>query len=248
MRGLVDPVWPLLIAIAGAWTAVLRAGRGRAWARRSGTAALVVLWLAGSGPSAWVTGRVLDVSAATVRSPRAIFVLGGGYEVGESPAEDFLGTESIRRAHRAARLAREYPDATIVVSGREPGTEDDRPDARHAELMAERLRALGVDDDRIVLETTSANTRGHAVEASRLDLVTTDSPIAVVSSNFHLRRARLEFSRYFADVTMVGTEADRPTLLASLSPIALLPTSSRLEDSALAMREVAAIAVSLVRG
>lgn len=248
MRGLVDPVWPLLATIAGAWVAVLRAGRGRPWARRAGTGALVALWLAGSGPSAWLTGRVLDVSTVPARTPSAIFVLGGGYEVGESPAEDFLGTESIRRAHRAARLAREYPDAIVVVSGREPGTEDDRPDARHAELMAERLRALGVGDERIVLETASSNTRGHAVEASRLGLVGRDAPIAVVSSNFHLRRARLEFSRRFSDVAMVGTESDRPSLLGSLAPVALLPTSSRLEDSALAMREVVAIAVSLVRG
>ena len=248
MRSLVDPVWPLLATIAAAWVALLQTGRGRPWARRTGTVALAALWLAGTGPSAWITSRALDVSTPIRREPAAIFVLGGGYEVGETPEEDFLGTESIRRAHRAARVARVHPDAVVVVSGREPGTEGDRPDARHAELMAARLRALGVGGDRIVLETTSSNTHGHAIEADRLGIVDSAAPIVVVSSNFHLRRARLEFSRPFSDVTMVGSDSDRPTLLGSLSPVALLPTSSRLEDSALALREAAAIVVSLVRG
>jgi len=250
VRGLIDPLWPLFAVATIAWVRVLRGGAGRAWARRVGSLALAVLWLAGSGPSAWLTSRVLDVSSPTgaAREPAAIFVLGGGYEVGRSPVEDFLGTESIRRAHRAARLAREHPGALVVVSGREPGTEADRPDARHAELVAERLLALGVAPARIVTETVSYNTRDHAIEAARLGVVDRDAPIAVVSSNFHLRRARLEFSRRFDDVTMVGSDDDRPSLLGSLAPIALLPTSSRLEDSALALREVAAIAVTLVRG
>lgn len=250
MRGLIDPVWPLVAALSATWVVVLRARGGPRWARRLGSMALAALWLAGSGPSAWVTSRALDVSTATgsVREPAAIFVLGGGYEVGETPTEDFLGTESIRRAHRAARLARAHPDALVVVSGRESGTQDERPDERHGELMAERLRALGVADARITLETVSSNTRGHAREAARLGIVDADASIAIVSSNFHLRRARLEFARYFSDLTMVGSDSDRPGLLDSLAPVALLPTSSRLEDSALALREVAAILVSVVRG
>ena len=42
------------------------------------------------------------------------------------------------------------------------------------------------------------NTRQHAVQALKLEGVSRDMPIGVVSSSWHLRRAKLEFQRYFS--------------------------------------------------
>ncbi|MFM8001250.1 MAG: YdcF family protein, partial [Actinomycetota bacterium] len=106
-----------------------------------------------------------ESTPSTDRSPEFIFILGGGYEVGSEPAQDFLGTESIRRVNAAAKIWRKYPAAKVVFSGGQPGTEADRPSNRLGELAASWAKNLGLADARIVIEQLSQNTRQHPIEA-----------------------------------------------------------------------------------
>ncbi len=208
MRSLIDPLW-LLIAVLVVAIFVnfknLQINRTVKLLSRVSIAFLVFL-------STGVATSIFDKILATKTSPKAdwspefIFVLGGGYEVGATPPEDFLGTESTRRVNAASILWRKYPNALVVFSGGQPGTENERASTRHGELSSEHAVSLGLAESRIIIESGSLNTREHPIEALKLSGVSPESKIAIVTSDFHLRRAVREFHRYFSDVSSFGTE------------------------------------------
>lgn len=156
--------------------------------------------------------RSLSVSLAEqgVGAPEYIFVLGGGYVPGDSLEEDILVIESTRRVLAAVSWWREYPQAKIVFSGAEKGIKNRRND-RSVQLMAEIARGQGVPEFNILIEGQSRNTREHPIKALELPGMSAKTPIGVVTSNWHMRRAQREFCRYFSSVRI------RPVLLASIS-------------------------------
>lgn len=132
--------------------------------------------------------------------PAFIFILAGGYVPGVTPAEDILVTETQRRVLHGVTLWRRYPKARLVFAGAAYDHEDTRGVDRMAQLMAVMALNTGVPASAALLEPRSRNTREHALEALRLPGVTPDTPIAVVTSGVHTRRARREFARYFRRV------------------------------------------------
>lgn len=133
-------------------------------------------------------------------SPDYIFVLGGGYHPGITEEQDILEGDCYQRVLTAVTLWHQYPKAKFVVSG---GSTDypERPTERLGQLMRATAILHGVAATQIILEPHSLNTREHPIEALKLPGVTSNTPIAIVTSSWHMRRGKQEFSKYFSNIT-----------------------------------------------
>lgn len=166
----------------------VQAWRGRApWGRHLWRAGwlLLLAWVASVGLF-WnaLAGQVRAFDAAAGDVPlKAIIVLGSGTPNGQpSPA--------LRaRLDRARELATAHPTAWVVVSG---GV-DFGETASEGRIMGDYLRAQGMPAERILQEERSTSTELNLryslplLQAKGLGL---DTPVAVVTSDFHTVRAQ----------------------------------------------------------
>ena len=242
MRSLIDPVWFLLLVLTlTIFVTVANTKLGRVVKLLARVSISILVFL-----STGVATLIFDQFLATETSPRSdwspefIFILGGGYELGANAAQDFLGTESIRRVNAASALWQKYPKSLVVFSGRQPGTETERAATRHGELSSEHAMSLGLAKSRIIIESTSSNTREHPIEALKLSEVERDSKIAIVTSDFHLRRASGEFKKHFQDVESFGTG----DAASGLSWLDFVPLATHLDENAYRIKEFAGIIIS----
>ena len=242
MRSLIDPVWFLLLFLTFAiFVKVANTKLNRVIKLLTRVSISILVFL-----STGVATLIFDQILATETSPRSdwspefIFVLGGGYELGANAAQDFLGTESIRRINAASTLWQKYPKSLVVFSGRQPGTETERAATRHGELSSEHAISLGLTETRIIIESTSSNTREHPTEALKLSEVKRDSKIAIVTSDFHLRRATGEFKKHFLNVESFGTG----DAASGLSWLDFVPLATHLDENAYRITEFAGIIIS----
>ena len=242
MRSLVDPVWILLLALTFAIFIKVKNTRVNRVIKLLARVSISILVFLSTGLATLIFDAVLSTESSPDASwsPEFIFVLGGGYELGANNAQDFLGTESIRRVNAASALWQKYPSSKVVFSGRQPGTEDDREPTRHGELSSEHAISLGLASSRIIIESSSSNTREHPIEALKLSGVSRDSKIAIVTSDFHLRRATGEFKKHFANVESFGTG----DAASGLSWLDFVPLATHLDENAYRIKEFAGIIVS----
>ncbi|MFM7338302.1 MAG: YdcF family protein, partial [Actinomycetota bacterium] len=102
---------------------------------------------------------------------------------------------------------------------------------------------LGLADARIVIEPLSQNTRQHPIEAFKIADVDENSEIAIVTSDFHLRRSLGEFKKHFTNVASFGTE----DLTGGLSWLDFVPLATHLDENAYRIKEFAGIGASKLR-
>ena len=250
LRDLVDPLWLPLVVLGGAWVYVWRRGGVVRWIRIVTAAAIGLLWLVATPLAAMLLERPLVVESTLDASwqPEYIYVLAGGFDIGDSPEEDSSGLETVRRVNRAVMVWREHPTATLVMAGNQPGSESLREPDQQGRLMQEQAERLGVPSERIMIDPVSSNTNGHAKVARDAAFLTPDTPLAIVTSDFHLRRSRREFSRFFNNLRMIG--ADPVITDASFDDISLRslwPTVDSLQDSTTYLREYVALVLSDIR-
>ena len=250
LRGLVDPLWLPLIALIAIWVVLWRRRSLQRWMKPVGTSALAVLWLASTPFGAMLLERPLVVES-TIEvnwTPDYIYVLSGGYEVADFPEEDSSGLETTRRVNRAAQLWREFPTATVVMAGSQPGMDGIRDPEQQGLLMQVQAERLGVPKEKIIIDSVSLNTNGHAKVARDSGLHEKNDPLAIVTSDFHLRRSRREFGRYFSNIRMVGSDPVRTDdSLSDLSLSSFFPRVDDLRDTATYLREYAGLALSDLR-
>ncbi len=242
MRSLIDPVWFLLLFLTFAiFTKVTRSKLNR-FIKLLARVSISILVFLSTGVTTLIFDQILatETSPNSDWSPEFIFVLGGGYELGANAAQDFLGTESIRRVNAASALWQKYPQSLVVFSGRQPDTVPERAATRHGELSSEHAISLGLNKSRIIIESTSSNTREHPIEALKLSGVKQDSKIAIVTSDFHLRRATGEFKKYFLSVESFGTG----DAASGLSWLDFVPLATHLDENAYRIKEFAGIIIS----
>ena len=239
MRSLIDPLWLLIAVLAVAIFAKFNHPKISHAVKLIARVSIAVLIFLSTGVTTLIFDKILasETSPRSDWSPEFIFVLGGGYELGANEAQDFLGTESIRRVNAASALWLKYPNALVVFSGGQPGTENDRAATRHGELSSEHAISLGLAESRIIIESGSLNTREHPIEALKLSGVSQDSKIAIVTSDFHLRRALGEFHRYFSDVSSFGTKDQD----FSFSLFNFVPLTTNLYDNTYRIKEFVGI-------
>jgi len=242
MRSLIDPVWFLLLFLTFAIFVKVANTKLNRIIKLLNRVSISILVFLSTGVAALIFDQILatETSPRSDWSPEFIFVLGGGYELGANAAQDFLGTESIRRINAASALWQKYPKSMVVFSGRQPGTETERAKSRHGELSSEHATSLGLDTTRIIIESTSSNTREHPIEALKLSRVTRDSKIAIVTSDFHLRRASGEFKKHFLNVESFGTG----DATSGLSWLDFVPLATHLDENAYRIKEFAGIIIS----
>jgi uncharacterized SAM-binding protein YcdF (DUF218 family) len=164
--------------------------------------------------------------------PAYIFVLGSGFILGASVPEDVLVEECHRRVLAGVAMWRKHPEATMVFAGASKAR-DGRQSGRMAQLMAKTAALQGVPARRIVLEPRSKNTREHPLEALQLPEITPQTPICLVTSAWHMRRAKCEFDRYFINIMI------QPVSLRSgaLGWKLFVPLPDALEDTTTYLRE-----------
>ncbi|MBK9241832.1 MAG: YdcF family protein [Acidobacteria bacterium] len=147
---------------------------------------VLMLWLA----AGWPVGidRWLDVTEPP-EPAAAIVVLGGGTGAGSLPLQQ--GWERINTAHRlyAAGFA-----PVVIFSG--SGTQN----VSQSEIYANAAAWMGIPRSVMVLEATAGGTQdhGHALRGMVLPtgaVIAADTPLLVVTSTFHSRRALMAFSR-----------------------------------------------------
>ena len=250
LRGLVDPLWLPLIALIAIWVVLWRRRSLQRWMKPVGTSALAVLWLAATPFGAMLLERPLVVESTieATWTPDYIYVLSAGYDVADTPEEDSSGLETTRRVNRAARLWREFPTATVVMAGSQPGMDGIRDPEQQGLLMQVQAERLGVPKEKIIIDSVSLNTNGHAKVARDSGLHEKNDPLAIVTSDFHLRRSRREFGRYFSNIRMVGSDPVRTDdSLSDLSLSSFFPRVDDLRDTATYLREYAGLALSDLR-
>ena len=242
MRSLIDPVWFLLLVLTFAVFVKVTSTKLSRVIKLLVRVSVSILVFLSTGIATLIFDQILatETSPRSDWSPEFIFVLGGGYELGANAAQDFLGTESIRRVNAASALWQKYPKSIVVFSGRQPGTETERAATRHGELSSEHAISLGLTESRIIIESTSSNTREHPIEALKLSRVKQDSKIAIVTSDFHLRRATGEFKKHFQDVESFGTG----DAVSGLSWLDFVPLATHLDENAYRIKEFAGIIIS----
>ena len=250
LRGLVDPLWLPLIALIAIWVVLWRRHSLQRWMKPVGTSALAVLWLASTPFGAMLLERPLAVESTieATWTPDYIYVLSAGYDVADAPEEDSSGLETTRRVNRAARLWHEFPTATVVMAGSQPGMDGIRDPEQQGLLMQVQAERLGVPKEKIIIDSVSLNTNGHAKVARDSGLHEKNDPLAIVTSDFHLRRSRREFGRYFSNIRMVGSDPVRTDdSLSDLSLSSFFPHVDDLRDTATYLREYAGLALSDLR-
>jgi len=226
-------LWLLVIALG----CLLAARRGSRRAVRLALAALIVLWIL----SMQVTGDLLLGSLtipAESGDPEVIAILSGGSdrELG------LLSSQSSARVAAGVEWWREHPRARLVMSGADVTTAG--TSTRTLELMRDLAVDRGVPPQRIELETWSTRTLEHPRGLLRLPGITRATRVGVVTSDWHMRRARSVFRRWFADVTVHPIAASTPPRLLN----DFLPCAGGLSDTTYALQEWIGIAwYALVR-
>ena len=250
MRSVVDPLWLPLLVLVGIWVVLWRKQALPRWMKVVGTTALATLWFVATPLGALVIERPLDVESRIEASwkPTHIYVLSGGYDLGDEPRFDSSGVETISRVNKAAELGLIYPDATLVMAGSQPGMEGFRSPEQQGLLMKAQAERLGVPPERIRIESVSLNTNGHAKVARDSGWHQPTDPLMIVTSDFHLRRSRREFARFFSNLRMVGSD---PIItddsFGDISLQSFIPQVNALSDSTIYLREYVALALSDLR-
>ena len=125
---------------------------------------------------------------AVADAPELGVVLGGGIGADGAPL-----ASTRARAHRAAQLARELPELTLICSG-DRQLEAPGGTPSEAALMRDLISGWGVDTERVVLEDESRDTLGNAVlTAARYLHGIEPRPLWIITSPFHLERATETF-------------------------------------------------------
>lgn len=187
--------------------------------------------------------RPLPLSRACIEAPPSIaVVLGGGVDGRPRDRTDFsvLNLASRRRMDRAVTWWREREGRVLVVQGGAP-----YPGAATvAELMAAYAGRLGVPATALRVETRSEDTWSNARHAALLS-PRLPQRVALVTSLIHMPRARQAFIGAGFDVCPVGTD---PRRLPSRVPWALVPRTSALSNTEVALHEWMGLAYYRWRG
>ncbi len=111
------------------------------------------------------------------------------------------------RLHAAVEFLERNPDAVVIVSG---GQGDDEP-MTEAKCMYDTLIDMGVSPSRLIQEGESHTTRENLLNSMDIiaDMGGTDMPIALITSEFHQRRADYIASSLNLDTCPVSAHTDQ---------------------------------------
>jgi uncharacterized SAM-binding protein YcdF (DUF218 family) len=201
-------------------------------------AALLTAVVFSSQPVANQVARYMEAAPGTFQEQEtydALIVLGGLLDPEATKAAgrpQYQG--AVERILEAARLLRQGHARFALVSGGllepEPGV------AAEAEVLRDQLVELGVEEDRIVVEGRSRNTRENAQESARIVRDRGWKRLVLVTSAAHMPRAAgcfraagLEVDTYPVDYHLATTPS---------GPGGLLPRAGNLSQTTDLIREL----------
>ncbi|MFV0369732.1 MAG: YdcF family protein [Hyphomicrobiaceae bacterium] len=156
--------------------------------------ALLAMFVAGLSPLANalilpLENRFPEMSAAAIKQPVAGIILLGGAEDGwvTSGRNTLALNEAAERITETARLATQFPDAKIAVTGGAARVFGKGEEGSTA--VADLLRDLGVASARLVVETRSRNTFENATLTLPLIGAQPGETWLLVTSAYHIPRA-----------------------------------------------------------
>jgi uncharacterized SAM-binding protein YcdF (DUF218 family) len=161
----------------------------------------------------------------------AIVVLGGGYN-DTSPEYGNVGAltpTSEKRAIYGLELAKRYELPLVFTGGKDYSS---KKEGSEAEAAAHLWFSLGVDKNRITLETASKDTKANATGVAAMKGT---GPFILVTSAFHMPRAMITFRK--AGMRVIAAPTDYRAKYSPLSWADFFPDTSRLEVSRLALHE-----------
>jgi len=139
--------------------------------------------------------------------PERTGVVLGGFSVYDTTAERISFGCSADRIMQGLRLLGTGKIQTLVVSGGSGYVL--KPEMKESVFVGQYLREINVPEDRFLLETTSRNTQENAVntaallQAHQLDR----QPIVLITSAYHMRRAKGCFEKQGLTVIPYATDA-----------------------------------------
>lgn len=148
-------------------------------------------------------------------------------------------TDSVERLTVTFDLLREDRARTVIVSG---GSDPSIPVAE-ADALRDQLVAWGIASDRVIVEDKSRNTRDNAIESERIIRERGFTTVLLVTSAFHMGRARGCFRAVGLDVDTLPVD-----FRGHDSGSSLVPRAQYLDDSTFALREWTGRAVYRLRG
>jgi len=204
------------------------------------------LYLCSTAPFADFLSGILEkgyVSRAmsVVEQADAIVLLGGATrgDTHMSTLAD-LNQRADRLVHAVALYKAGKAPVVLVSGGSATGA---RPEAKQ---IKDLLEIMGVPARRILLENVSRNTRENAQFSAQILKSRDIHRILLVTSAYHMRRARALFEAEGLSVIPAPTDFQRLVAQEIIPP--WLPTASRLNQTTDALHELVGIAVYRMRG
>ena len=236
---LLPPAGPLLALILGA---ILRRRRKRLGVT-IGLLGFMALWLSSLPVAGDSLIRMLEpppASASELASAGAIVVLGGG-RITDSPeyGEDTVGAQTLARLRYSVRLARATGLPILVTGGTVYGGS-----LPEGETMARTLKQDFNTPARWI-EDRSATTAENAAHSFAILQPEGRTRIALVTSAWHIPRARLAFGKAGFDVIAAPTAY---TSRRSLNVTDWLPSAEGLYVTRVALWEMLGVVWYKLRG
>lgn len=197
-------------------------------------AGLAILYLFSITPLRKLVVAPLDKAAVTnFHSLRtdAIVVLGG------SPSRSLTAIRLIKR---------DVASVVIVTGGSGELLEESQ---KESQRMKDFFVEFGVDEESVLVEAESRNTRENAVNSTAILDSLGAKRIALVTSGLHILRAEAVFSNLGYDVVPVRARLFRiPKKRVRFDPFVLVPNVENLAISTQAIYEYVAILIYKLRG
>lgn len=182
---------------------------------------------------------------ALATAPACMIVLGGAFDLEVTAGRG--GMEMNQAADRfieAARLARLYPLAKILVSGGDGSFSGDYKG--DADLSPAYFEAMGVDPARIIRETASRNTIENVEETKSLLAANGLADCLLITSAYHMPRAKALFDQ--AGVSTVPWSTDYRSSGRVELRLDFTQPSLNAQLASTAAREWGAILLARLRG
>ncbi len=144
----------------------------------------------------------------------------------------YPGLSSIARLEHAVELFGKAPADLFIISGGKGDTA--KPDISIGRSLIGTARALGIPDDRLVIEDTSRNTFESAQEV-RLLLNEEQQTLILVTSAFHMKRSVAFYEQ--AGFTVIPAPTDYKGEALRFNLFTFIPSSQSLDDSSTALYE-----------
>jgi len=233
-------VWVLVLMAVGLiltrWARGRRLSRAGWWSLLLGAVVLTVCSLepVANGLLYSLEHRYASATPEVLATLDVIVVLGGGlYPSGGLREEPDLGREAYPRLYHGVRYFKDSGADVIAFCGGppKPGAESE------AVVMRAMAVALGVPEDRIVIEPDSRNTMENAAKLAGILPKAEGRRIGLVTSATHMMRSKWVFERVFARDTIVPVPVYFTYDPADRITKRITPSVSHIERTTVALHE-----------